>query len=356
MSINNIEIQDSVGNVYYPHTDASVVKFGNSDVATSLSDVAHKTGTMQTNLNADTVDGKHANVTPATTEKNDLVGMINELFTSVSNGKNTIYSAVTGKGITPASKNFADLTTGINNIPKGQGNATSAQILSGKTATVGSGQITGTMTNRGNTKFQICGYEGITECIPHPSDPTGQGLITGKNQYGNNGYIDENSQVQMSVRGLIPANIKAGITIGKNIGTGTEIMTGTFTSDATATKDQILSGYSAYVNGIKIEGTANVNITTTANASKGDIWASEGSSETITLGYRPIAVAIRAQVASFDAWFTFIYINGTYINIETNGEISISSYLTINDNGFTLKSPVSGHGAPSISGTYYAWK
>lgn len=36
MSINNVEIQDSVGNVYYPHTDASVVKYGDSDVGSAL--------------------------------------------------------------------------------------------------------------------------------------------------------------------------------------------------------------------------------------------------------------------------------------------------------------------------------
>lgn len=42
MSINNVEIQDSSGNIYYPHTDASVVKFGDSDVATSLSEKANK--------------------------------------------------------------------------------------------------------------------------------------------------------------------------------------------------------------------------------------------------------------------------------------------------------------------------
>lgn len=60
MSINNVEIQDSNGNVYYPHTDSSVVKFGNSDVGTALSDVAYKTGTLQTNLNSDKVDGYDA--------------------------------------------------------------------------------------------------------------------------------------------------------------------------------------------------------------------------------------------------------------------------------------------------------
>ena len=37
MSIKNVEIQDSSGNVYYPHTDASIVKFGSSDVGLALS-------------------------------------------------------------------------------------------------------------------------------------------------------------------------------------------------------------------------------------------------------------------------------------------------------------------------------
>lgn len=51
MATKKIEIQDSSGNIYYPHTDASVVKFGESDVATHLNAKANKnnaefTGTM----------------------------------------------------------------------------------------------------------------------------------------------------------------------------------------------------------------------------------------------------------------------------------------------------------------------
>ena len=37
--------------------------------------------------NADTVDGKHANSTPVTLEKNDLVGMVNEVYHHVNNTK-----------------------------------------------------------------------------------------------------------------------------------------------------------------------------------------------------------------------------------------------------------------------------
>ncbi|AVK47422.1 hypothetical protein AXY43_04940 [Clostridium sp. MF28] len=39
MATKNIEIQDSTGNIYYPHTDASIVKFGDSNVNATLSDL-----------------------------------------------------------------------------------------------------------------------------------------------------------------------------------------------------------------------------------------------------------------------------------------------------------------------------
>ena len=43
MSIKNVEIQDSNGNVYYPHTDADVVKYGDTTVGASLSERVQKT-------------------------------------------------------------------------------------------------------------------------------------------------------------------------------------------------------------------------------------------------------------------------------------------------------------------------
>ena len=42
MSIKNVEIQDSNGNVYYPHTDADVVKYGDTTVGASLSERVRK--------------------------------------------------------------------------------------------------------------------------------------------------------------------------------------------------------------------------------------------------------------------------------------------------------------------------
>lgn len=49
---------------------------------------------------------------------------------------------------------------------------------------------------------------------------------------------------------LTDENIKAGVTVGD--------VTGTFTSDANATAVDILSGKSAYINGVKIEGAIDV--------------------------------------------------------------------------------------------------
>ncbi|SEU26554.1 hypothetical protein [Paenibacillus sp. NFR01] len=99
-----------------------------------------------------------------------------------------------------------------------------ANVLSGTTIA----GTAGTMTNRSNTKFQICGYEDITEIIRHPSAPTTQGLVTGKNTYGATGYIDSNSQVQFSVNNLVPENIAYGVNIGKYSGTGNTVMTGSY--------------------------------------------------------------------------------------------------------------------------------
>lgn len=57
MAIKNVEIQDSSGNIYYPHTDASVVKCGDSTVAAQMSNCAKKDGTLQNGLNAERLNG-----------------------------------------------------------------------------------------------------------------------------------------------------------------------------------------------------------------------------------------------------------------------------------------------------------
>lgn len=114
--------------------------------------------------NSTTVNNKTAAAAPATTEKTDLIGMVNEvkenlglheeenatgahkaknilvedasnhftsnpknvenvlaeLFTSADNGKTSIYNAIVGKGTTPTSKDFSALVAGISAINTGK--------------------------------------------------------------------------------------------------------------------------------------------------------------------------------------------------------------------------------------------
>lgn len=208
-------------------------------------------------LNNNTAAGTAISDTGNNFVATNVEGALSELFTNVSNGKTTIATAITGKGVpASASDTFAQLGSKITSIQLATGNAAVGDVLASKTfsnsTTTGA---TGTMPNRSGVKIQICGYEDITELIPHPSDTVGQGLITGKNAYGITGYISATTEIQMSVANLVPANIKAGVNVGRSGGTGTQKMTGTFTSDANAVAANILSGKTGYVNGTKVTGT-----------------------------------------------------------------------------------------------------
>ncbi|WP_242851941.1 phage tail protein, partial [Clostridium botulinum] len=58
-----------------------------------------------------------------TTNKDNLVSALNEVFTSADNGKKSIYNSIVGKKVTPKSKDFKDLKSAIDNIKLGQGTA-----------------------------------------------------------------------------------------------------------------------------------------------------------------------------------------------------------------------------------------
>lgn len=75
-----------------------------------------------------------------------------------------------------------------------------------------------------------------------------------------NGYMTIDTIVKQNVYVFNPAVIKAGHPVG-NVDLG---MNGTFTADGTATAGQILSGYTAYVNGLKLAGSMT-NITADQN-------------------------------------------------------------------------------------------
>ena len=131
------------------------------------------------------------------------------------------------------------------------GNATPEQVLYNATFSNSNNiGLTGTMNNRADTTTAWSGYETIS-VEPHPADNT-QGLVTIINQYGTEGFYSKNSKITGNIANLNAANIKAGVNVGRVDGTAGII--GTFTSDGTATADNISNGKVAYVNGQRIVG------------------------------------------------------------------------------------------------------
>ena len=114
------------------------------------------------------------------------------------------------------------------------GTATADKVLTGYTIGTESGIVSGTMPNNsGKTQEAIAKYseEGFVRLRPPK------------------GYYDgvKESSIDWTDENFKRENIKSGVTIFGQ--------TGTFTSDATATASQILSGKTAYVKGNKITGT-----------------------------------------------------------------------------------------------------
>lgn len=125
---------------------------------------------------------------------------------------------------------------GIGNRPP-QGNATDGDVLEGKTYQTGStyGVKTGQMIN----------YTGRT--IPSSFQNTNGG--TSVDVKIPPGYFPGNEHnVNIGDPNLVPANIMNGVSIFG--------VTGTATTDADATAEDIRQGKTAYVNGQKITGTA----------------------------------------------------------------------------------------------------
>lgn len=123
----------------------------------------------------------------------------------------------------------------------GDADAAAGDVLSGKTF-YKDGKKTGSMTNNGSTSGTISTKAGS---VSIPAGYTSGGSVT----------IDSGEQDK-----IISGNIKSGITI---LGvSGDSNVVDTEISSGAAAAPQILSGYSAYVNGSKIDGSATFpNIT-----------------------------------------------------------------------------------------------
>lgn len=81
-----------------------------------------KDGTLQTGLNAEKINGKTATAIPSTTEKNDIIGMVNEVFQSGNNVKTNTVNALLSKDSTlPITNNspWNDVISAIGSLSNG---------------------------------------------------------------------------------------------------------------------------------------------------------------------------------------------------------------------------------------------
>lgn len=129
-----------------------------------------------------------------------------------------------------------------------EGNAPQSSVLAGATFSNDNDTgLVGTMNDlRGNNVY--CGAEGISSLNVYDGNSAyGQLKITPSPNQQPTGFINHTTTFETHLSHLIPSNIRAGVSIADR-------MTGTFTSDANAQAEHILSGHSAYVNGNKVHG------------------------------------------------------------------------------------------------------
>lgn len=188
--LNGIAV--NANNYSHPSTHAASMITGLSTVATSGSynDLLNKPSSFPANGgDATTLKGR------------DICLELDNLKIYVSDGKQVVATAITGKGISASSSDsFADLGSKINQIKLSSGSATASQVLSGYTFSNGSSVgLSGSMTNRGAVSSTLS-TNGSSYTIPA-------------------GYHNGSGKVTASITNLSADNIKAGVNVGGVTGT-----------------------------------------------------------------------------------------------------------------------------------------
>lgn len=145
-------------------------------------------------------------------------GKYDELFQSVSNGKNTVANAITDKGVaTSATDTFATMANNIALIETGidtsDANATASTLLSGYVAYAKDVKITGAMANKANSNTSATSsLDGTNSRVRLKIPATGY--------YDTNSYVYVSYSTLASLIGLSADKIVAGNTILGITGTG----------------------------------------------------------------------------------------------------------------------------------------
>lgn len=172
--------------------------------------------------------------------------------------------------------------------------ASASDILSGKTAYVNGSKITGTIKSK-----------AAATVTPSTSDQT---IASGQYLSG--------AQIIKGDSNLVAGNIKKGTSIFGVTGTLETGSTGIDTSDATATASHILSGKTAYVNGQKITGTMSSKSAATYTPSTSNQTIASGQylsgAQTIKGDSNLVASNIKSGVSIFG-------VSGTYSGSSSSG-------------------------------------
>ena len=284
---------------------------------------------------------------------------LDELKTSVSEGKALVTGAVTDKGVSTASDaTFATIAANISLIETGgvdisDATATAAQILSGQTAYISTGKTTGTMTNQGaQTKTLNCGESYIIPTGYHngsgkvtanslasqtAGDATEGEILSGKTAWVNGtkvtGMIATKTSSNLTVNGAtvtVPAGYYAS-NINKSVySVDQAIPTVKIGSDGLITAS--VTQPAGYVSA----GTKTATLQLNANTE--DSFTSSGATFTIPAGYYAEDLTLTTKVAVQEN------IGATATVYKESGQMLASDFIT-RDDGFVNSTISDGTGA-----------
>ena len=203
----------------------------------------------------------------------------------------------------------------------GGGNATPDKLIKGYTATTDSGQITGIMDKRHEFYITDKFDSGLNMRDDTFTISTAQidNAICGKINLSDVPFEYIGDSANIYVQNLLSRYVASGVKIGGDRG-----FTGTFTNDANAQAEHMLSGYSAYVNSNKING--NIPVLTGIRKATGVArWSDNGLAVYPERGYQKGGAG--------------------------DGEIKVSQAQLINTYGITANKIVSGQEIAGVWGT-----
>lgn len=250
---------------------------------TAPSSISGSSATVSTGTNTLTLT-KTVSVTPNVTTagyiSSGTAGNSSVSLTASINTRSSSDLTANGATITAPAGYYAEAAT----KSVTSGSATGPTSLSGSSASVSTGTNTLTLTKTGVTTTPTVSAGYVSSATASTATVTLTASVTTKaaatitpgttNQTIASGTYLTGTQTISGDADLTAANIKQGVQIFN--------VTGTYTSDATAAADDIVSGETAYVNGSKITGSLVINnyytgstVPSASLGSNGDIYIQE---------------------------------------------------------------------------------